>query len=74
MEEPIVLIEKNNDMVNLCPDLCVGEVCTDDIRLEGCLGDGRGRESTLKSVSDPQLFCLGATLAQAGPAHFILFH
>lgn len=46
LEETIDLIEKNNDMINLCPDLCIGEVCTDGIRLEGCLGDGRGREST----------------------------
>lgn len=32
------------------------------------VGDWRGRERTLKSVSDSQLLSLGATLAQAGPA------
>lgn len=69
--EAVDLIE-NSDVVTLCPDWCMGRVCTDHIRLAACLGDWRGRERTLKSVSDSQLLSLGATLAQAGPAHAIL--
>lgn len=63
---------KTIDMVTLYPYLCVGKVCTGVIRTEICLGDWRGRESTLESISDSQLLFLGATLARAGPAHFIL--
>lgn len=37
-----------------------------------CFGGLRGKEGTLKSVSDSQLLYLSATLAQAGPAHFTL--
>lgn len=65
--EAVDLIE-NSEVVTLCPDWGMGKVCTDRIRLAACMGDWRGRERTLKSVSDSQLLSLGATLAQAGPA------
>lgn len=55
----------------LCP-VCLGKACTHSISMEMCFGGLRGKEDTLKSVSDSQLLYLGATLAQAGPARFTL--